>query len=257
MKIVVWIGISIILSLNVTLTARSADGLVGAWLFDEDSGNEVKDLVGGNNGEINGSIERTNESQFGRALKLPGKGDSYVSIPHDDVFDAEPYTFTAWVKLEQASWQYIVWKNGTVWPEPHKKRHLDIWVHDADYAVFMWHTENGGEGRLDGQTLIADGEWHHVAKVCDGSTFKMYIDGALEGETEVGGELVLNGEDPMWIGARPGDVAATGIFDEVGFFTEALSEDELATVMDDGLDTYAAVELSGKLAVTWGQVKIN
>lgn len=255
MKSIFWIGINIILVLNVALIARSADSLAAAWLFDEDSGNEVKDLVGNNNGEINGSIERTDESQFGRALKLPGKGDSYVSIPHDDVFDSEPYTFTAWVKLEQASWQYIVWKNGTVWPEPHKKRHLDIWVHDSDYAVFMWHTENGGEERLDGKTLIANGEWHHVAKVCDGSSFKMYIGGALEGEIDIGGKLAVNGEDPMWIGARPGDVAATGIFDEVGFFTEALSEDELATVMAQGLAASAAVESSEKLATTWSTIK--
>ena len=55
--------------------------------------------------------------------------------------------------------------------------------------------------------------------------------------------------------ARPGDVAATGLFDEVGFFTESLSEDELAQVMKDGLASYAAVSSASKLAAIWGQVK--
>ena len=59
----------------------------------------------------------------------------------------------------------------------------------------------------------------------------------------------------FWIGARPGNVAATGLFDEVGFFTEALSEDELNDVMDDGLAGYAAVEAAGKLATTWALLK--
>ena len=59
----------------------------------------------------------------------------------------------------------------------------------------------------------------------------------------------------MWIGARPGDVAATGLFDEVGFFTKALTEAQVNDVMDNGLEGYAAVEASGKATTTWGLLK--
>ncbi|MDE0681542.1 MAG: hypothetical protein OXI63_01385, partial [Candidatus Poribacteria bacterium] len=62
-------------------------------------------------------------------------------------------------------------------------------------------------------------------------------------------------ESPIWIGARPGNVAATGLFDEVGFFTEALSEDELNDVMDSGLAGYAAVDAAGKATTTWALLK--
>lgn len=51
----------------------------------------------------------------------------------------------------------------------------------------------------------------------------------------------------------PSIIAA--FLDEVGFFTEALSEDELNDVMDDGLAGYAAVEAAGKLATTWALLK--
>ena len=228
-------------------------GLASAWLFDDNGGKTVKDIVSGHDGDIKGSLEWVNNGKFGGALEFPGKGDSYVRVDHDDVFNSDPYTFVAWVKLEAKSWQYIVWRNGDVWPEPEDVRHLDIWIHDADYPVFMWHVK-GNVGRIDGKTIIADGEWHHIAKVYDGKNVQMFVDGKLEGEEPSGGILDTS-ESPIWIGARPGDVAATGLFDEVGFFTEALSEDELNDVMDNGLAEYAAVEAAGKATTTWALLK--
>ncbi len=55
-------------------------GLASAWLFEEAGGKVVKDMVGNH------------------------KGDSYA---HHDVFNADPYTFTAWTKLKPTTWQYI------------------------------------------------------------------------------------------------------------------------------------------------------
>ena len=101
----------------VPIAESAGAEIVGAWLFEETSGNTVKDIAGGNDGTIKGSVEREANGKFGRALKFPGKGDSYVSIPYNDVFDSDPYTFTAWVKLEAASWQYIAWQNGLTWPD--------------------------------------------------------------------------------------------------------------------------------------------
>ena len=54
---------------------------------------------------------------------------------------------------------------------------------------------------------------------------------------------------------RPGDVAATGLFDEVGWFTQAPTEAELATVMDDGLTPILAVDPGAKLATSWAWLK--
>lgn len=228
-------------------------GLSSAWLFEENSGNVVKDIVSGHDGEIKGSLKWVDDGKIGKALQFPGEGDSYVRIDHHDVFNSDPYSFVAWVKLSAASWQYVVWRNGEVWPEPIELRHLDIWIHDADYPVFMWNAAQGN-GRIEGKTIVADGQWHHIAKIYDGKKVQMFIDGKLDGEMDSGGALIKN-ESPIWIGARPGDIAATGLFDEVGFFTEALSEARLNDVMDNGLEDYAAVEASGKATTIWGVLK--
>ena len=251
--ILVLVGLFVILGIG-NIANGTQLGLAGAWLFDEGSGKAVKDVVGTNHGEIVGSLKWVDGIK-GKGLEFAGAGDSYVSIPHKAYMDADPFTFTAWIKLQEASWQYIVWKNGLVWPEPHAKRHLDIWVHDADYPVLMWHLEGGGDGRLDGKAIIADGKWHHIAKASYSKTMRLFIDGKLDGEAVLGGKIAINGEDPMWIGARPGNVAATGVFDEIGFFTKALNEAELKEVMDKGLMVLSSVKPEAKLTATWGDLK--
>lgn len=258
MKVMISICISILI--GGSIAALSAQGaqmeLVGAWLFNEGSGKKVEDSVGNNSGEIEGSL-KWEDGKFGKALEFPGQGDSYVTIPHHDILDSDPYTITAWTKLENTGgYQYIAWRNGLAWPEPQAMRHTDIWINQPGNAVIMWSFEGGGAyGRVDGQAPVADGSWHHVAKSSDGKMMRLFIDGKLDGEGDTGGKLVENGEDPLWIGARPGNVAATGIIDEVGFFAKALSEDELADVMNQGLEVLASVEPSGKLATTWGELK--
>ncbi len=237
----------------VSSTHAGKPGLASAWLFEERNGDEIKDVVGTNDGEIVGKLSRTFYGKFGSAIKFSGKSDSYIRIPHDDVFNATPYTFVAWVKLKSVSWQYIVWRNGDVWPESEEVRHIDIWIHDKGFPVFMW-TAGNHKGQIDGKTVITDDRWHHIAKVYDGEKVLMYVDGVLEDQKASGGTLDTN-ESPIWIGARPGDVAATGLFDEVGFFTQVLSEDEVNAVMDNGLTDYAAVKATGKATLTWGLLK--
>jgi hypothetical protein len=254
MKAISLIFLSLFLVIISTGFAYSAQmNLAGAWSFDEGSGKTAKDAVAGANGELKGSLS-WGQGKFGNGIKFPGKGDSYVTIPHKEYMDADAYTFVAWTKLDAASYQYIAWKDGVVWPELHLKRHIDIWINNTHNPIFMWHAD-GGEGRLDGKKTIADSAWHHIAKWYDGKTIRMYIDGALDGEADSKGKLLKNGEDPLWIGARPGDVAATGIIDEVGFFTKALSEAELKTAMNQSLNILAAVESPNKLPTTWGNMK--
>jgi hypothetical protein len=235
--------------------AQSAQmSLAGAWAFDDGTGKVAKDSVAGDNGELKGSLKWSAQGKFGGAIEFPGKGDSYVNIPYKKYMDSDAYTFTAWTKLNEASYQYVAWQDGPDFPDAKNKRHLDIWIDQGDFVVFMWQTEAGAQGRLDGKTIIADGTWHHLAKWYDGKNVRMYIDGKLDGEIATT-KIIANGEDSIWIGARPGDVSATGIIDEVGFFTKALSEDELRAVMKQSMSVLASVDSANKLSTTWGDLK--
>ena len=249
----VFLNITLTFTVLISSTHAGKLGLASAWLFEERSGDVIKDVVGTSDGDIIGTLSRTSYGKYGGAMRFSGRSDNYIRIPHSDVFNADSYTFVAWVKLKSASWQYIVWRNGDVWPELKEVRHVDIWIHDQGFSVFMW-TAGKHKGHIDGKTAITDDKWHHIAKVYDGEKVMMFIDGELESQKPSGGTLDTN-ESPIWIGARPGGIASTGLFDEVGFFTQALSEAEVNDVMDNGLADYAAVEATGKATITWGLLK--
>ncbi len=64
----------------------------------------------------------------------------------------------------------------------------------------------------------------------------------------------LGGND--YIGARGGvSDYFDGLIDEVALFNVALGHDDIQTIIKRGLEQISAVDLSGKLATTWGHLK--
>ncbi len=57
-----------------------------------------------------------------------------------------------------------------------------------------------------------------------------------------------------------GTVYFNGVIDEVAIFNVELEEEDIQTIMNDGLERASgltAVDLSGKLISTWGNVKVR
>jgi len=74
--------------------------IVAIWLLDENKGNVIEDSSGnGHKGEIQGDVKWV-KGKFSSALEFPGKGDSYVLIPHDDAFNLTTFSITAWINLK-------------------------------------------------------------------------------------------------------------------------------------------------------------
>lgn len=200
-------------------------GLKSCFCFNEGKGETVKSCVGQGAGKIMGGLKWV-DGKDGKALEFNGKG--YVLVDHCDAFNAPTFTFTAWTKLKNNSdYQYIVWKNGPEFPDVGPGRRMDMWVDVGGAVTAMWHTKDSSEHSLSGSKSIADNNWHHVAEVYDGKSIKLYIDGCLDAEEKAAGEINPKNDTKMWIGARPGDVAASGIIDKVMFFDRALTSDEI------------------------------
>ena len=204
MKLLIAICMSlVILGWSAPLVEGAKYGLASAWLFEETSGKVAKDSVSGHDGELKGTPTWVANGKFGRGIEFPGKGDSYIRIDHANVFNADPYTFVVWTKLKPTTWQYVVWRNGDVWPENlSRKPGILISGFTRDhYPVFMWNVGNGEWGRIDGKAIVADDKWHHIAKIYDGKSMKMYIDGKIDGELAT--KKIDQNVSPIWIGARP------------------------------------------------------
>jgi len=212
--------VSVVGCKTVSYQAGKIEGLKGYWSFDEGKGAIAKNAVGENPAIVQPELKWVDGKQ-GKAVQF--NGQNYVIIPHEDFFNAPNFTVSVWTKLEQVyDYQYIIWKDGNQWPEEGPGRRIDIWVEMTGPVTVMWNYQD----RLDGRKVIADGKWHHIAEVYDGKSIKLYIDGTLDGQAEPSGKLPTN-DLPMWIGARPGGVAAKGIIDELRFYDRALSEQEV------------------------------
>ena len=108
-----------------------------------------------------------------------------------------------------------------------------------------------------GQTVLWDGQWHHLAMSYDMESLKIYVDGILEGEkaTEVEPNKI---QVLVTIGSLPDRNFTKGIIDEAAIFNVALDEEDISNIMNDGLKKtlgLAAVSPAGKLITTWASIK--
>jgi hypothetical protein len=78
------------------------------------------------------------------------------------------------------------------------------------------------------------------------------VNGELEATALV--EQDLNTGRVLQIADGDGDCYG-GIIDEVALFNVVLTEDDIKTIMNKGLEGMTAVSPSGKLATTWADIK--
>jgi hypothetical protein len=149
---------------------HSPQGLVAAYGFDEESGDQVLDSSGqGNDGLLHGAVRTA--GRFGKALEFDGHSDEVI-IPHTPILDLTTgMTLETWVRPEVplSSWPAVIQKGGD---------HYFLYA-GADMTL----TPNGGgtfgaasEGVAAPQAL-STGVWIHLAVSYDGSILRIYVNG--------------------------------------------------------------------------------
>lgn len=112
----------------------------------------------------------------------------------------------------------------------------------------------GGSSEVRTDDKIELNKWFHFAFTYDGKTARTYIDGVEKAKTQVQGKIKDGGI--LYIGQYPQDgYQFIGLLDEVAIFNVARTEDELVESMKKGVAL--AVEASGKLTTTWGNIKMS
>jgi hypothetical protein len=233
-----------------SIEAFEPESILGVWLLDEDKGNELIDLSEkGHNGAIMGADVKRVDGKFGNALEFVGGGKA--EVPHADEFTTPTFTLMAWIKVDKPNnqWQLIVGKDG--WPN----RNYAMFVAKDSGALHYAFCAPGKQdaGNFNTPTIIADGEWHHVAITYDVKVRRAYIDGNLDAErglTEKPSESMVSIE----IGR-----GFTGLIDEVLIANQAFSDDDIKSAMEVGLEEFIgggeAVSKSAKLISTWGTIR--
>ena len=201
------ICVTFCVTLIILLT--SGDGLLSfaqdehtvlLYTFETGAGDTVKDLSGNkNDGELMGP--KWGEGNPGGGLVFEGNGPrDFVEIPDSDSLDViEGLTVEMWLYLE--AWSTAGGTGATkelaykVGPRSDKKVLIRMTT-----GALAW-----GAAVVAGKTDVPLKKWTHIAGTYDAKSGegKIYIDGVLDGEGKLGGEIVPN-TDVLWLGRGAG-----------------------------------------------------
>ncbi|HSU52802.1 MAG TPA: immunoglobulin domain-containing protein, partial [Candidatus Dormibacteraeota bacterium] len=219
------------------------------------------DIVSTNNGTFFGGAAITNTGNIGSAFQFDGT-NSYVRIAESSVFHPSNLTIEAWVRFSNlnsqrlgtapAGDQYMVFKQNS---RQFQFEGFDLSKTRAggkDVFRFQLGSSTGAEIDLHGVTAITTNIWYHVAAVRDSNSMQLYVNGVLEGTTNVpfaqdyGTQPVYFGTSgqPYW------DAKLSGTLDEVTIYNRALSSSEVASV-------YAATNFGKCKAISITQQPTN
>jgi hypothetical protein len=225
----------------ITLTvnpARSVNGLVGAWGFDETSGDSVLDASGRRNtGTIMGASRTT--GFYGRALSFDGQ-DDWVTVADSASLDLTTgMTLSAWVKADAlgANWRTVVIK------ERSDQLAYALYA-NTDAGKPSGHVFTDRDNGLAGPVGLAEGGWSHVATTWDGSTLRLFVDGAEAASMPLTGPSITStgalriGGNAIWGEWFDGQI------DEVRVYNRALTPAELLADRDTPISAGSGQEMS-------------
>jgi hypothetical protein len=207
---------------------QTPQGLVGAWAFEERSGDTVLDSSGrGNGGTIQGAT-RTSVGRFGRGLSFDGQ-DDWVTIVDSSSLDLTTgMTLEAWVKPAQVdqTWRSVVLKE-----QPNQLVYALYGSTDWSAPSVNVHNTIRDNGVIGPDPLPA-GTWSHVTGTYDGTTARLYVNGAEVAAQDIAGPIKLSDGDVRIGGNAVWGEWFKGEIDEVRIYDRALSADEVAADMN-------------------------
>ncbi len=236
------------------------DDLVGAWLFDDSGDAAVDSSDMGNDGEVIGNVTWVDDGQFGGALLFEGD-ESWVSVEDDASLhftEGTDFTVAAWLRTEMAAGDppMIVAKNyqpagvNPWWALYYANQGKSL---DGSASLFL-RDAGGASHHIAGGPLVNDGAWHHLAGTRLGDTIRFYVDGVEEATKDDAGFDVGTAPVPLHMMSHLSRWLV-GSLDEVIVLRRGLDGDEVAGLMDAGVEDFLAVDSKGKLATQWATLK--
>ncbi|MDQ3299946.1 MAG: metallophosphoesterase [Myxococcota bacterium] len=186
------------------------------------------------------------ESAAGGALSFDGV-DDHATTGLKPELGLEQLTIEAWVRRDGAG-KTVTSGAGGLSLVPIATKGLgegDGSNLDCNYAFGFWgdvigadfeDAASGANHPVMGKTAIPLGSWHHVAATYDGMTWRLYVDGVLDGEAVANATPRADSIHPFAIGTA---ITSTGVargflhgaVDEVRVWRRARTADEIADGM--------------------------
>jgi len=203
---------------------------IGLWHMEEAAGTGayIKDSSGnGHNGTPSGATYV--DGKIGKARNFNGSSH-YVSLGNN-IFGAMTGSFTinAWIKTTDTTSSTILSEY-----QPAVCGDAYFYVHTNGYVGY----QDGGVTTNTGNINVADGLWHHVAYVYNGSTGTIYTDAIANADTTAATWKNTCASTDVRIGSVVGNYYFTGSIDEVRVSNSARTADEIRQTYEIGRRTH-------------------
>jgi len=242
---------------------RSAykDELVLRYTFDDEkksesdaSNNEVLDAAGNDNhATLSGGVLQK-DGKFRSSLQLDGSS-AYAEMPTAILNGLDELTISAWVNLNDLrTWQRIFdFGNGV-------DRYLFLTPMSETGKMKIAIKNGGGEQIINTETEFPVDTWTHVAFTWSGSSGILYLNGHEAARND---DLSLKPSDMAgttgnYIGKSQFDVDPylSGQVDEVRIYSKALTADEIADQLTDGMSDEETVAFAANWLSIHGSERV-
>ena len=219
---------------NHFISVTFAGGPVGWWPMNQGAGTAIPDSSGNGNGAtLNGGTWGSGID--GNAVSVSGGQYGVTAANPVSLNTTSELTIAAWIKPGTTGTMPVITKE-TVTPAGWGYA-LELSSVSPYKPFFRLDNNNtsgtAGSGRLDAATPYTPGQWTHLAATYDGTTMKIYVNGALSG-TQTRPSSLLGNSLPVAVGAQSlGETGRfySGAIDDARIYAYALNATEIAALL--------------------------
>ena len=247
------VGLFVAVVLTTSSYAKiDPETVVGMWSFDEGKGDIAADSSANkNDGTLQNGAEWT-EGIFGEAIQFDG-ADDYVDMGNADSLSITgDLTFSLWLNISEypTGWRNMLSKlvsdTNVEFNFRYKTSTEGQFYYGTGAAAIVLNWNPSEDLPLD--------TWTHVAGVRKSREYmKLYFDGVEKRSLNITTDPIPT-DAHVTIGRQSDNkFYFNGIIDEVILFNVVLEEEDIKTLMNEGLPQ--AVDPSGKLVSTWAALR--
>lgn len=207
----------------------------------------VTDIFSTNNGALFDGAQSGVPGYDGGAFVF--NGTNYAAIPDSLALHPANLTIETWARCDFLDTPSINSYPGQQYIIFHQNAQVDnfegfdlakdrrpLYIATNDTWCFEVTSVEGNNVFIESQVYVHTNEWHHLAGVRGSNYIQLYVDGVLQGETNVDFPVGY-GNEPLYFattGQSYYDHKFGGALDEIGFYNRALSSNEIYAIYAAG-----------------------
>ena len=246
--------LGVVLLVTSLAYAQCPDDITSLWALDEDNGDFLSDSVGLNDGVgglgVAGALSPAPVDGIVNGAQQFDGADTVVNVAADDSFNwafGADFSIEYWIKRTNVAFsdnEVVVGRDDGATSA--MQWWTGLWTDGTAAFVLIATNGTGGVGSrltgefLEGNDVLTDGEWHHVAVVRDSATNenRLYVDGVLNDSVIIayddgeGFESATANLNMGWLNLDAG-YHYNGTLDEVAIYGRVLTAAEILQHFND------------------------